>query len=86
MQGAVAGAIIGGGAAAIIGSQVGTQTTTEVITKDDRKITLYITENNTMETLTISSKNIDKTINALRELIPSKEESVVQIELTKVRM
>ena len=83
MQGAVAGAIIGGGAAAIIGSQVGTQTTTEVITKDDRKITLYITENNTMETLTISSKNIDKTINALRELIPSKEESVVQIETNK---
>ena len=83
MQGAVAGAIIGGGAAAIIGSQVGTQTTTEVITRDDRRITLYINENNTLETLTINSKNIDKTINAFRELIPNKEESVVQIESSK---
>lgn len=83
MQGAVAGAIIGGGAAAIIGSQVGTQTTTEVITRDDRRITLFINENNRLETLTINSKNIDKTINAFRELIPNKEESVVQIESSK---
>lgn len=83
MQGAVAGAIIAGDAGAIIGSQIGTQTTTEVITKDDRRITLYINENNKMETLTINSKNIDKTINAFRELIPNKEESVVQIESSK---
>lgn len=83
MQGAIAGAIIGGDAAAIIGSQIGTQTTTQVITQDDRRITLYINENNTLETLKISSKNIDKTIDALRELIPNKEESVVQIESSK---
>ena len=83
MQGAVAGAIIGGGAAAIIGSQLGTETTTQIVTQDDRKITLYINENNRHETLTIGSRNVEKTIEALRELIPNKEESVVQIESSK---
>ena len=80
MQGAVAGAIIGGGAAAIIGSQLGTETKTEIVTKDDRKVTLYIKEKGNVQTKVIISKYIDTTIAALRELIPNKEESVVQIE------
>lgn len=80
LQGAVAGAIIGGGAAAIIGSQVGTETKTEIVTKDDRKVVLYIKDHGNIKPKNIKSDNIDNTIAALRELIPSKEESVVQIE------
>ena len=83
MQGAIAGAIIGGSAAAIIGSQIGTETTTQTVTYDDRKITLYINEHNHLETMAIRCQNADKTIAALRELIPSKEESVVRIEASK---
>ena len=72
--------IIGGGAAAIIGSQLGTETKTEIVTKDDRKIILYIKQNGNVQTTVIKSDNVDQTIAALRTLIPSKEESVVQLE------
>lgn len=80
LQGAVAGAIIGGGAAAIIGSQLGTEIKTEIVTKDDRKIMLVYQGSNGAVTLEIVSNAPDKTIAALRQLIPNKEESVVQIE------
>lgn len=80
MQGAVAGAIIGGGAAAIIGSQLGTETKTEIVTKDDRKVLLYTKSGENIKTQNLGSNNVDNTIAALRNLIPSKEESVVQLE------
>ena len=80
LQGAVAGAIIGGGAAAIIGSRIGTETTTEFVTQDDRKVTLYVKRDGKLETIPLSSTNVEKTIEALRNLIPDKEESVVQME------
>lgn len=79
LQGAVAGAIIGGGAAAVIGSQIGTETKTEIITKDDRKVILYTQAGECVKTQDIRSENVDNTIAALRSLIPSKEESVVQV-------
>ena len=79
LQGAVAGAIIGGGAAAVIGSQIGTETKTEIVTKDDRKVILYTQAGECVKTQDIRSENVDNTIAALRSLIPSKEESVVQV-------
>lgn len=80
LQGAVAGAIIGGGAAAIIGSQIGTETKTDIVTKDDRKITFYLNGSDGLVTYDVISTNCDKTISALRKLIPNKEESVVQMK------
>lgn len=83
LGGAVAGAVIGGSAAAIIGSQVGTETKTDIVTTDDRKIILSFYENGTLVTLEIKSSNKDETIASLRKLIPEKEESVVHAESRK---
>ena len=81
MQGAVTGAIIGGGAAAIIGSQLGTETKTEIITKDDRKFIFCFNEDGDTSPIDLVSDDIDSTIEAFRTLIPNKEESVVQMKM-----
>ena len=79
----VAGAIIGGGAAAVIGSQVGTETKTEIVTKDDRKIVFYIKEDGALRTFTVDTQKIDLTLAEIRRLIPNKDEAVVRIEAQK---
>ena len=77
--GAVAGAVLAGGAAAIIGSQLGTETKTNIIEKDNREISIIYSENGSFKTLNIKSKNNDATISALRELMPQKEEAIVRL-------
>lgn len=77
MQGAMAGAILAGGAAAIIGSQIGTEIKTTTTKQDDRRLMLYHEENGTLKMNYIQTDNIDKTLDALRKLIPEKEESYI---------
>lgn len=81
--GAVAGAVLAGGAAAIIGSQLGTETKTNIIEKDNREISIIYSENGSFKTLNIKSKNNDATISALRELMPQKEEAIVRLSSNK---
>ena len=81
-RGAVAGAIIGGGAAAIIGSQIGTETKTNIVKKDDRKLIISYYENNELRVMNVETAHIDTTIEALRKLIPAKEETAVLINQT----
>lgn len=76
-RGAIAGAVIGGDAAAIIGSQIGTEITTSTNKHDDRKISLVYSQNGTVKTLDIKTTDVDATLNALRKLIPQKEETFV---------
>ena len=77
MQGAMAGAILAGGAAAIIGSQIGTEIKTTTTKQDERRLMLYHEENGTLKMNYIQTDNIDKTLDALRKLIPEKEESYI---------
>ena len=77
MQGAMAGAILAGGAAAIIGSQIGTEIKTTTTKQDERRLMLYHEENGTLKMNYIQTDNIDKTLDALRRLIPEKEESYI---------
>lgn len=77
MQGAMAGAILAGGAAAIIGSQIGTEIKTTTTKQDERRLMLYFEENGTLKMNYIQTDNIDKTLDALRKLIPEKEESYI---------
>ena len=77
MQGAMAGAILAGGAAAIIGSQIGTEIKTTTTKQDERRLMLYLEENGTLKMNYIQTDNIDKTLDALRKLIPEKEESYI---------
>lgn len=81
LQGAVAGALIGGGAAAIIGSQLGTETRTEIAELDGRKITLVYKGDEQWYNIEVKTDSPEKTIAAFRQLIPQKEESAVQIEV-----
>lgn len=81
--GAVAGAVLAGGAAAIIGSQLGTETKTNIIEKDNREISIIYSENGSFKTLNIKSKNNDATISTLRELMPQKEEAIVRLSSNK---
>lgn len=83
MGGAIAGAIIAGGAAAIIGSQVGTETRTTIVEHDERKIILFYEKNGKIEALNVETEDFEKTINAFRKLIPEKEESMVQMAAQK---
>jgi len=80
LQGAVAGALIGGGAAAIIGSQLGTETRTEIAQLDARKITLVYKSDGQWYNIEVQTSAPDKTIEAFRRLIPQKEETAVQME------
>ena len=80
MQGAATGAFWLGGVGAIIGSQMGTETKTNIIEKDDRKVSIVYSVNNALKILNIRSNDIDATIEALRQLIPQKEESIVQMK------
>ena len=77
MQGAMAGAILAGGAAAIIGSQIGTEIKTTTTKQDERRLMLYLEEKGTLKMNYIQTDNIDKTLDALRKLIPEKEESYI---------
>lgn len=79
LQGAAVGAILGGGAAAIIGSQVGTETRTQFVKQDDRKIIIFYEEDGEGSTIVVESTDFDSTINAFRQLIPQKEESAAQV-------
>ena len=83
MQGAAVGAILGGGTAAIIGSRIGTGISTEHIKQDDRKIVIFYKDNGEMTTIAVESSDVDETIRAFRQLIPQKEESIVQVEVHK---
>ena len=83
LQGAAVGAVLGGGAAAIIGSQVGTETRTQFVKQDDRKITIFFNLNGRLNTINVQSADMDITLKAFRRLIPQKEESVVQVESHK---
>ena len=80
LQGAAVGAVIGGGAAAIIGSQMGTETKTKIVEHDDRTITIFYEKEGRMVTLKVITESFDSTVSALRTLMPQKEESVVMIE------
>lgn len=80
LQGAVAGALIGGGAAAVIGSQLGTETRTEVAELDSRKVTLVYKTDGRWFNYEVRSGSPEKTIAAFRKLIPQKEETAVQME------
>lgn len=76
---AVAGALIAGDAGAIIGSRVGVQQVTTTTTVDDRKILLIYNTNGTVVTREIRSNDKERTIEALRKLIPQKEESIAKL-------
>jgi len=76
LRGAVAGGLLGGGAAAVIGSQLGTETKTKVVKKDDRKVVIVYSKNDKLKVLNSESYDIEATVRALRKLIPKKEESV----------
>lgn len=75
MEGALAGALLAGGAAAIIGSQIGTEIKTTTTQHDKRRLMLYHVENGIIKVEYIECNNIDRTLEALRKLIPQKEES-----------
>lgn len=79
IKGAVAGAVLAGDAAAIIGSRVGTETKTTINTIDKRHIILVYRENNSVKSMDIKSSDPEKTMNALRALIPQKEYTVVSL-------
>lgn len=83
LQGAVLGGLLFGGAAAIVGSQIGTEIKTTTKEIDSRLITLYYNYNGKLRAERITSIDYDKTVSALRQLIPQKEESVVQLASTK---
>lgn len=75
MQGALAGYVLAGGAAAIIGSQVGTEIKSSTTQHDERRLLLYHLVNGTLKVDQIATNNIDRTLAALRQLIPQKEET-----------
>lgn len=83
LQGAAIGALIGGDAAAIIGSRVGTETRTTIVEHDDRKLTIFYEDNGLLKTLQVVSHEFDKTVAALRKLIPQKEEAMVILDSSK---
>lgn len=75
MQGAMAGYVLAGGAAAIIGSQVGTEIKSSTTQHDERRLLLYHLVNGTLKVDQIATNDIDTTLTALRQLIPQKEET-----------
>ena len=83
LQGAVLGGLLFGGAAAIVGSQVGTEIKSTTKEMDNRIISLYYYSDGKLMVENIRSTNLDATISALRRLIPQKEESVVQLETNR---
>ena len=83
LQGAVAGAIIAGDAGAIIGSHLGTDTKTNIERRDNRKITIFYECDGVLETFVVETNDFDETLSAFRKLIPTKEESIVQMESQK---
>ncbi len=80
LQGAAVGALIAGGAGAIIGSQLGTETTTQISVRDTRRITLLYRNGDEWSNLDIRSLDPEETIAAFRKLIPQKEDSSAQID------
>lgn len=78
-DGALVGGLLFGGAGAIVGSQAGTDIKTTTKEMDNRFITLYYNYNSKLQTERIVSTDYDQTVSALRQLIPQKEESVVQL-------
>lgn len=81
LQGAVVGALVGGDAAAVIGSRVGTETRTSIEEHDNRSITLFYEENGNVNAMKIVSKDFEETIAALRKLIPQKDEAMAMLEV-----
>lgn len=76
---ALVGGALFGGAGAIIGSQAGTEIKSETKEIDDRSISLYYYSNGQLIVKSINSTNFDLTLSALRELIPQKEDTVVNL-------
>lgn len=83
IEGAVVGGLLFGGAGAIVGGQVGTEIKSTTKEMDNRIISLYYYSDGKLMVENIRSTNIDATISALRQIIPQKEESVVQLETNK---
>ena len=81
LKGAALGSLVGGDAGAIIGSRVGTETSTTVTSHDNRKLTIFYEEDGeSIKTLEVISTNYNQTLNAFRKLIPQKEEAMVMLE------
>lgn len=85
LAGAALGGLLFGGAGAIVGSQLGTEIKSNTTEKEGRIITLYYYHNGKLLAENVMSDNVDKTIAALRLLIPEKEESVVQLQTNKTK-
>ena len=83
IKNAVAGGLIAGAAGAVIGSRVGVQEVVTTTTVDDRKIAFILKQKGTLVTREIISLDIDNTIKALRNLIPEKEESIINLATKK---
>lgn len=79
MDGAFAGAVLAGGAGAIIGSRAGTEikSTSETITHDKRKLTFVYEENGTVKSLNFMGKAAEFAWDAFNEMMPQKEYSYV---------
>lgn len=75
LPGAVYGAVLAGGAGAIVGSKVKTDIKTNVVRKDDRKLFLYYDVNGVVTNEEIIAEDIDCVLSMLREWMPEKEYS-----------
>lgn len=83
IAGAAIGGLLFGGAAAVVGSQVGTEIKATTKEMDNRVVSLYYYLDKRLMVENIRSTNLDATISALRQLIPQKEELIVQLEANK---
>lgn len=75
LPGAVYGAVLAGGAGAIVGSKVKADIKTNIVRKDDRKLFLYYNINGVVTSEEIIAEDIDYILSILRGWIPEKEYS-----------
>lgn len=73
VKGAVGGGLLFGDAGAIIGSRAGTEIRSETLTHDNRSIIICYVRDGQEHTEDLKSFDPDKTLAALRELLPGKD-------------